>query len=107
MEERSCEMTVCRNKSKRMQGSRDCSCQVLILGHRNQRKARHQREGRLKRKRRRKRRRKEGRRSSLEKRERYKGRCREAGRAVENVRGRKSSEVARLEGRGGRRESGH
>lgn len=35
-----------------------------------------------------------------------KGRCREAGRAVENVRGRKSSEVARLEGRGGRRESG-
>lgn len=55
----------------------------------------------------RKRRRKEGGRSSLEKRERYKGRCREAGRAVENVRGRKSSEVARLEGRGGRRESGH
>lgn len=30
-----------------------------------------------------------------------------AGRAVENAPGRKCSEVARLEGRGGRRESGH
>lgn len=36
-----------------------------------------------------------------------KGRCREAGRAAGNSRGRKSSEVARLEGRGGRRDSAH
>ena len=36
-----------------------------------------------------------------------KGRCREAGRAVENARGWKSSEVARLEERGGRQESRH